>query len=89
MGTSYRTVKPQPAVETGSTYATEAIALAMIAERFPHRQFTITELAILSGLGRTAVAQIKNASDSPFSMGKCSLRRLDAWLARHPGFKQD
>jgi hypothetical protein len=83
MGTSIRTAKPQPAAESGFTYATEAVALFMIAEGFPHRQFTITELAILSGLGGTAVAQIKNAPDSPFSMGKCSMRRLDAWLARH------
>jgi hypothetical protein len=50
MGTSIRTAKPQPAAESGFTYATEAVALFMIAEGFPHRQFAITELAILSGL---------------------------------------
>jgi hypothetical protein len=34
------------------------------------------------------MSQIKNASDSPFSLGKCTLQRLDTWLANHPGFKQ-
>jgi hypothetical protein len=34
------------------------------------------------------MSQIKNAADSPFSLGKCTLQRLDGWLAQHPGFKQ-
>ena len=34
------------------------------------------------------MSQIKNASDTPFSLGKCTLQRLDTWLAKHPGFKQ-
>ena len=66
---------------------TACAALLFLADKFPHRQFNTTELSILSGLGRTALSQIKNAPDTPFSLGKCSLRRLDAWLASHPGFK--
>jgi len=27
------------------------------------------------------MSQIKNASDTPFSLGKCTLQRLDKWLA--------
>jgi hypothetical protein len=63
-------------------------ALLWLAAKFPHRQFNSAELCILSGIGRTAMSQIKNASDTPFSLGKCTLQRLDAWLASHPGFKQ-
>ncbi|MDQ3622076.1 MAG: hypothetical protein M3463_06255 [Verrucomicrobiota bacterium] len=68
--------------------ATTFAALLFLAEKFPHRQFNASELALLSGIGRTAMTQIKNASDTPFSLGKCTLRRLDAWLRRHPGCKQ-
>lgn len=68
--------------------ATTIAALLFLAERFPFRQFNSAELAIVSGVGRTAMSQIKNAPDTPFSLGKCTLQRLDAWLAEHPGFKQ-
>jgi hypothetical protein len=68
---------------------TAIAALLFLAERFPHRQFNTTELAIISGIGRTAMSQIKNASDTPFSLGKCTMRRLDDWLRAHPGFKQN
>jgi hypothetical protein len=74
--------------EIGLDSVTACAALLLLADRFPHRQFNTIELAILSGLGRTALSQIKNAPDSPFSLGKCSLRRLDEWLACHAGFKQ-
>ena len=47
------------------------------------------ESCVLSGIGRTAMSQIKNAPDTPFSLGKCTLQRLDAWLAKTPGFKQE
>lgn len=68
--------------------ATTIAALLFLGAKFPHRQFNSAELAVLSGIGRTAISQIKNAPDTPFSLGKCTLRRLDGWLARHPGFKQ-
>ncbi len=78
------------AVETGSfTSATTIAALLFLAAKFPHRQFNSAELSVLSGIGRTAMSQIKNVSDTPFSLGKCTLQRLDAWLASHPGFKQE
>jgi hypothetical protein len=78
------------AVESGSFTSTTAIAaLLFLAAKFPHRQFNSAELSVLSGVGRTAMSQIKNASDSPFSLGKCTLQRLDTWLANHPGFKQE
>jgi hypothetical protein len=73
--------------EALSATATNA-ALVLLAAKFPHRQFNSAQLSILSGVGRTAMSQIKNASDTPFSLGKCTLQRLDRWLARHPGFKQ-
>lgn len=68
--------------------ATELVALLFLAEKFPHRQFNCAQLAVLSGLSRTTLSQIKNAPDTPFSAGKCTPRRLDAWLRRHPGYKQ-
>lgn len=68
--------------------ATAIAALLFLAAKFPHRQFNSAELALLSGIGRTAMSQIKNAQDTPFSLGKCTLQRLDGWLAKHPGFKQ-
>jgi hypothetical protein len=67
---------------------TNIAALLFLAAKFPHRQFNSAELCVLSGIGRTAMSQIKNASDTPFSLGKCTLRRLDEWLAKRPGFKQ-
>ena len=74
--------------ETGLDSVTACAALLLLAEKFPHRQFNTLELTVLSGLGRTALSQIKNAPDTPFSLGKCSLRRLDEWLSEHPSFKQ-
>jgi hypothetical protein len=68
--------------------ATVTAALLFLAEKFPHRQFNSAELSVLSGIGHTAISQIKNAPDTPFSLGKCTLRRLDAWLEKHPGFKR-
>jgi hypothetical protein len=67
---------------------TTIVALLLLAEKVPHRQFNSAELSIVSGIGRTAMSQIKNASDTPFSLCKCTLQRLDAWLAAHPGYKQ-
>jgi hypothetical protein len=64
-------------------------ALLFLAEKFPHRQFNAKELSIISGIGRTAMSQIKNANDTPFSLGKCTMRRLDEWLQSHPGCKQN
>jgi hypothetical protein len=78
------------AAGNGSFSSTTTIAaLLFLAAKFPHRQFNSAELCVLSGIGRTAISQIKNASDTPFSLGKCTLQRLDAWLAKHPGFKQE
>ena len=75
-------------VETDSFSSTTIAALLFLAAKFPYRQFNSAELCILSGIGRTAMSQIKNAADTPFSLGKCTLQRLDAWLAKRPGFKQ-
>ena len=69
--------------------ATTIAALLVLGAQFPHRQFNVAELSVLSGVGRTAMSQIKNARDTPFSLGKCTLQRLDVWLANHPGFKQN
>jgi len=68
---------------------TTIAALLLLGAQFPHRQFNSAELCVLSGIGRTAMSQIKNADDTPFSLGKCTLRRLDEWLAKHPGQKQE
>ena len=67
----------------------EIAALLMLGAQFPHRQFNSAELCVLSGVGRTAMSQIKNASGTPFSLRKCTLQRLDRWLAKHPGQKQE
>jgi hypothetical protein len=80
--------EPETNADDVLTSATAVAALLFLAEKFPHRQFNSAELSIVSGIGRTAMSQIKNATDTPFSLGKCTLRRLDAWLERHPGFKQ-
>jgi hypothetical protein len=68
---------------------TTIAALLLLGAQFPHRQFNSAELSVLSGIGRTAMSQIKNARDTPFSLGKCTLQRLDKWLAEHPGQKQE
>ncbi len=47
---------------------TTIAALLFLAAKFPHRQFNSAELCVLSGVGRTAISQIKNAADSPFSL---------------------
>ena len=75
-------------VETDSFSSTIVAALLFLAAKFPYRQFNSAELCIVSGIGRTAMSQIKNSADTPFSLGKCTLQRLDAWLAKRPGFKQ-
>jgi hypothetical protein len=80
------TASPEPPDENPDS-ANEFAGLFYFAERFPHRQFTSAELSIISGFGHTAISTIRNAADTPFSLGKCSLRRLDAWLEKHPGFK--
>ena len=82
---------PRPKTEEPDSPCTSTAiaALLSLAMQFPHRQFNSAELSILSGVGRTAMSQIKNADDTPFSLGKCTLRRLDDWLARHPGHKQE
>ncbi len=77
-----------PAENDSFSSTTTIAALLFLAAKFPHRQFNSAELCILSGIGRTAMSQIKNSSDTPFSLGKCTLKRLDAWLAKRPGFKQ-
>ncbi len=40
--------------------ATTIAALLFLAAKFPHRQFNSSELCVLSGIGRTAMSQIKN-----------------------------
>jgi hypothetical protein len=89
---SKRTRSPKPACpEEADSLAsiTDLLGLFFLAEKFPHRQFDTSELAVLSGLGRSMISRIKNAADTPFSGGKCTMRRLDCWLRRHPGFKRD
>src|SRR5947207_794732 len=39
--------------------ATTIAALLFLAAKFPHRQFNSSELCVLSGIGRTAMSQIK------------------------------
>ena len=82
--------KPRPEMADTTAFSSTTIAaLLFLAAKFPHRQFNSAELCVLSGIGRTAISQIKNAADTPFSLGKCTLRRLDAWRAKHPGVKQE
>jgi hypothetical protein len=78
---------PHPNDDTALDSVTTCAALLLLADKFPRRQFNTTELSTLSSLGRTVLSQIKNVPDTPFSLGKCSFRRLDTWLASHPGFK--
>ena len=82
-------IEPEAAEQDAFCSATTIAALLFLAAKFPHRQFNSAELCVLPGVGRTAMSQIKNAKDTPFSLGKCTLQRLDAWLAKHPGFKQE
>ncbi len=90
MSKAAATAEPENHLESDWFSSTTAIAaLLFLAEKFPHRQFNSAELSVLSGVGRTAMSQIKNADDTPFSLGKCTLQRLDAWLAGHPGYKQE
>ena len=57
----------EQAEEDSLSGATTVAALIFLAEKFPHRQFNSAELSIISGIGRTAMSQIKNAPDTPFS----------------------
>ncbi len=82
-------IEPTTAEHEAFCSTTSIAALLFLAANFPHRQFNSAELSVLSGVGKTAMSQIKNAKDTPFSLGKCTLQRLDAWLANHPGFKQE
>jgi hypothetical protein len=88
MSKAMSTLEADPADQDGLCSTTAIAALLFLAEKFPYRQFNSAELSMISGIGRTAMSQIKNAADSPFALGKCTLRRLDAWLEKHPGFKQ-
>ena len=84
---------PSPDIEIADSEAicstTTIAALLLLGAQFPHWQFNSAELCVLSGIGRTALSQIKNAVDTPFSLGQCTLQRLDKWLAEHPGQKQE
>jgi hypothetical protein len=83
------TIEAETAEHDSFCSTTTIAALLFLAAKFPHRQFNSAELCVLSGVGRTAMSQIKNEKDTPFSLGKCTLQRLEAWLAKHPGFKQE
>ncbi|MDB6175564.1 MAG: hypothetical protein JWL59_4875 [Chthoniobacteraceae bacterium] len=63
-------------------------ALFQLASKFPDRRFTGAQLSILMGIGRTAISQIKNEPDSPFSLSKCTMKKLGRWLDQHSGYKQ-
>ncbi len=63
-------------------------ALFLLAMLMPQHQFTGTELSVVMGIGRTSISQIKKELDSPFSLSKCTVKRLDAWLDKHPEYKQ-
>jgi hypothetical protein len=78
----------ETATDEGLSFATSVAILLLLAEKYPHWQFNSKQLSKISGVGRTAMTQIRKASDTPFSMGKCTPRRLDAWLEKHPGYKQ-
>ena len=72
---------PENADSEAICSTTTIAALHLFGAQFTHRQFNSAELSVLSGIGRTALSQIKNASDTPFSLGKCTLKHLDRWLA--------
>ncbi|MGB8473344.1 MAG: hypothetical protein WCE61_04580 [Candidatus Acidiferrum sp.] len=86
MAKNTSTNRVEAAATDSFSSATTIAALLFLAAKFPHRQFNGAELSVLSGIGRTAISQIKNEHDTPFSLGKCTLQRLDGWLANHPGF---
>ena len=52
----------QPAENETFTSATTIAALLFLAAKFPHRQFNSAELAVLSGIGRTAMSQTQTSS---------------------------
>jgi len=58
---------PTPDLEMADCEAicstTTIAALLLLGAHFPHRQFNSAELSVLSGIGRTAMSQIKNATD--------------------------
>ncbi len=83
------TIEPEATEHDAFCSTTTIAALLFLAAKFPYRQFNSAELSVLSGVGKTAMSQIKNVKDTPFSLGKCTLQRLDIWLAKHPGFKQE
>src|SRR6266487_2330364 len=65
--------------------ATTIAALLFLAAKFPHRQFNSSELCVLSGIGRTAMSQIKNTADSPFfawKMHVTAARRMACQASR-------
>ncbi len=64
------------------------LLLFLLAYIVPQYRFTGTQLSILMGIGRTAISQIKNEPDTPFSLSKCTVKQLDAWLETHPSYKQ-
>jgi hypothetical protein len=78
----------EPPTDEGLSFATSVAILLLLAEKYPHWQFNSKQLCKITGVGRTAMTQIRKASDTPFSVGKCTPRRLDAWLEKHPGYKQ-
>ena len=65
MSKSTATAAPKTLESDSFSSATVIASLLLLAERFPHRQFNSAELSILSGIGRTAMSQIKNAADTP------------------------
>jgi hypothetical protein len=79
--------KPQPEKPHGIEPETLALALACLVEQFPNRQLNGAELSIATGIGRTAMTKISQSTDSPFTLGKSTGARLNAWLQKHTGFK--
>ena len=65
--------------EEALTSATTFAALLFLAEKFPHRQFNAKELALLSGIGRTAITQIRNAPDT-----RAPAKRTATWVQVPP-----
>lgn len=59
---------------------TTIAALLFLAATFPDRQFNSAELCVLSGIGRTAISQIKDAKDTPFSLGNSRSSASMPWL---------
>ena len=48
--------------------ATTIAALLFLAAKFPHRQFNSSELCVLSGIGRTAMSQIRTPPTRRFRL---------------------